>query len=226
MVSACCRACCGYWTGDSFAWGVRVAGSWIALHSNWPTDPCFCSRPQRSAWSLLGFYFDNAATDVDVLKAELQGGLASLSGSWAFVLQDRQRHRVIAARSADGAVPLRWGETRKNELIFATTDDSALGECEASDFPAGCVFISSVADRLYDVTVKRACPGRLVSFTGNHGDSVIAVRRVRSRGSLSRVVSGGDLRLIKTFAGGKLQSRPSFSDLYGSNNALSTLVDV
>ena len=93
------------------------------------------------------------------------------------------------------------------------------------EFPAGCVFISSVADRLYDVTVKRACPGRLVSFATAAGDAIIAVRRVRSRGSLSRVTSGNDLKLIKTYGGGKLQSRPSFSDLYGSNNALATMVD-
>jgi asparagine synthetase B (glutamine-hydrolysing) len=159
-----------------------------------------------------------------LLKAEMQSGLASLSGSWAFVLQDRQRHRVVAARSADGEVPLMWGETSKNELMFGTSEDSALQECEASPFPAGCVFISSVADRLYDVTVKRACPGRLVSFATAAGDAIIAVRRVRSRGSLSRVTSGNDLRLIKTYGGGKLQSRPSFSDLYGSNNALATMV--
>ena len=177
---------------------------------------------QRSAWSLLGYYHDHAGSDIELLKAELQSGLASLSGSWAFVLQDRQRHRVVAARSADGEVPLLWGETRKNELMFGTTEDSALAECEASPFPPGCVFISSVADRLYDVTVKCACPGRLVSFASG-GDAVIAVRRVRSRGNLSRVTSGGDLRLIKTYGSGKLQSRPSFSDLYGSNNALSAL---
>ena len=157
-----------------------------------------------------------------MLKSELQAGLTSLSGSWAFVLQDRKRHRVVAARSKDGGVPLMWGETNKNELMFGTTDDSALQECEASEFPAGCVFISSVADRLYDVTVKRACPGRLVSFAHAPGEAAI-IKRVRSRGSLSRVVSGGDLRLIKTFAGGKLASRPSFSDLYGSNNDLSAM---
>ena len=96
------------------------------------SHPVITLHTQRSAWSLLGYYWEHCSSDVELLKAEMQSGLASLSGSWAFVLQDRQRHRVIAARSADGAVPLMWGETRKNELMFGTTDDSALQECEAS----------------------------------------------------------------------------------------------
>jgi hypothetical protein len=56
-----------------------------------------------------------------------------------------------------------------------------------------------VADKLYDVTVNRACPGRLVSFSGE-ATAGTPMRRVRSRGALSRVTSGGDLRLIKTCA--------------------------
>jgi len=56
-----------------------------------------------------------------------------------------------------------------------------------------------VADKLYDVTVNRACPGRLVSFAAGAGAGM-PIRRVRSRGALSRVTSGGDLRLIKTCA--------------------------
>ncbi len=38
-------------------------------------------------------------------------------------------------------------------------------------------------------------------------------------------MSGVDVRLIKTYASGALRHTPSFSDLYGSNNALSTLAD-
>jgi hypothetical protein len=81
-----------------------------------------------------------------------------------------------------------------------------------------------VADKLYDVTVNRACPGRLVSFTGALPGSG-GVRRVRSRGALSRVTSGGDLRLIKTYAAGALRNTPSFSDLYGSANNLAAIAD-
>ncbi len=123
--------------------------------------------------------------------------------------------------------------------MFSTTPDSAIDETEPSAFPAGCVFISSgtqatwpvqssvthllcacaVADKLYDVTVNRACPGRLVSFAS--GAAGAPMRRVRSRGALSRVTSGGDLRLIKTYAAGGLRNTPSFSDLYGSANNLS-----
>lgn len=182
------------------------------------------SGAERSAWSLLGYYYDHAESDLDVLKSEMVAGLSSLSGSWAFVLQDRKRHRVIAAASADGAVPLQWGETIKNLLMFSTTADSAIDETEASPFPPGCVFISSVADKLYDVTVNRACPGRLVSFTGALPGAA-GVRRVRSRGALSRVTSGGDLRLIKTYAAGALRNTPSFSDLYGSANNLAAIAD-
>ena len=110
-----------------------------------------------------------------------------------------------------------------------------------------------VADKLYDVTVNRACPGRLVSFSGE-ASSGTPMRRVRSRGALSRVTSGGDLRLIKTCAcpqlrarrhaacwradnerlffcrradaAGALRTTPSFSDLYGSATNLSALNEV
>ena len=104
-----------------------------------------------------------------------------------------------------------------------------------------------MADKLYDVTVNRACPGRLVSFSGE-ATAGTPMRRVRSRGALSRVTSGGDLRLIKTCAcphsrallqyadsppalscadaAGALRTTPSFSDLYGSANNLSALNEV
>ena len=81
-----------------------------------------------------------------------------------------------------------------------------------------------MADKLYDVTVNRACPGRLVSFaSGGEGGQM---KRVRSRGALSRVTSGGDLRLIKTYAAGTLRNTPSFADLYGSANNLAALNEV
>jgi hypothetical protein len=73
---------------------------------------CARATQQRSAWSLLGYYYDHAESDLDVLKSELSAGLASLSGTWAFVLQDRKRHRVVAAASADGGAPLQWGCVR------------------------------------------------------------------------------------------------------------------
>lgn len=51
---------------------------------------------QRSAWSILGFYYDHAEHDLDVLKSELVAGLSSLSGTWAFVLHDRKARPPIA----------------------------------------------------------------------------------------------------------------------------------
>ena len=82
----------------------------------------------------------------------------------------------------------------------------------------------AVADKLYDVTVNRACPGRLVSFTGALPGGG-GMRRVRSRGGIARVTSGGDLRLIKTYAAGALRTTPSFSDLYGSAANLAAIAD-
>lgn len=59
-----------------------------------------------------------------------------------------------------GGVPLAWAEAPSGCLMFATVDDSALeAECEAAPFPPGCVFVSSVADKLFEVAVNRACPG-------------------------------------------------------------------
>ena len=82
----------------------------------------------------------------------------------------------------------------------------------------------AVADKLYDVTVNRACPGRLVSFSAPLPAGA-PLRRVRSRGGLSRVTSGGDLRLIKTYAAGTLRNTPSFADLYGSAGNLEAIAD-
>ena len=69
---------------------------------------------QRSAWSILGYYYEHAEHDLDVLKSELVAGLSSLSGQWAFVLHDRKRHRVVAAASKDGSVGLQWGCVRRS----------------------------------------------------------------------------------------------------------------
>ena len=134
------------------------------------------------------------------------------------MLQDRKRHRVVAGRSSDGDAPLLWGESASGCLMFSTTEDGALGGTSeaAADFPAGALFVSNcTSDKLYDVAVKRACPGRLVSFMQL---PVGAMRRVRSRGVLARVASGSDMRLVKSFAAGALRTSPSLSELFGSAN--------
>jgi hypothetical protein len=122
-----------------------------AVLQHTPTDdkadadfPARRAAPQRSAWSLLGYYYDHAESDLDVrgllalaatwrggcepsrnahaptlapflpprpprtcahqqvLKSEMVAGLSSLSGSWAFVLQDRKARgcRVAACARA------------------------------------------------------------------------------------------------------------------------------
>lgn len=160
------------------------------------------------------------------------------------MLQDKSHHRVVAARSSDGDASLLWGETARGCLLFSTTEDSAINdETDAADFPAGALFVSSLtSDKLYDgallrqhpltlpiahasppaALVKRACPGRLVSFQQLPAG---AMRRVRSRGGLARVSSGADVTQIKTFAAGALRTSPSLSELFASANELSAKAD-
>ena len=135
------------------------------------------------------------------------------------MLQDKSHHRVVAARSGDGDASLLWGETARGCLLFSTTEDSAINdETDAADFPAGALFVSSLtSDKLYDALVKRACPGRLVSFQQLPAGTM---RRVRSRGGLARVSSGADVSQIKTFAAGTLRTSPSLSELFANNNQL------
>ena len=81
-------------------------------------------------------------------------------------------------------------------------------------FPPGCVFVSSVGHKEYEIFVQKACPGRLVSFTKPLAAE--KARRVRSRGALAGVTrssSGKDLSLIKTYGKGMVRETPSFSDL-------------
>ena len=65
--------------------------------------------PQRVAWQLLDAYTSCADASFESLQATLTAGLAALSGGFAFVLHDRMRHRVVAARDRAGAQTLLWG---------------------------------------------------------------------------------------------------------------------
>jgi hypothetical protein len=65
--------------------------------------------PQRVAWQLLGAYAACADLSFEAMQAALTAGLAQLTGAFAFVLVDRLRHRVVAARDRAGAQTLLWG---------------------------------------------------------------------------------------------------------------------
>jgi len=75
--------------------------------------------------------------------------LRQLSGGFAFVLYDRKRHRLVAARDAAGHEELYWGVASDGEggssLMFASSAECpALGECAFSStlFPKGTVLLS------------------------------------------------------------------------------------
>jgi hypothetical protein len=65
--------------------------------------------PQRVAWQLLDAYAACADLSFEKMQESLASGLNSLSGGYAFVLVDRTRHRVVAARDRQGSQPLIWG---------------------------------------------------------------------------------------------------------------------
>lgn len=67
-------------------------------------------RSQRTAFELLDFYAKFADVDEEELEEALCAGLSVVGGGHpgAFILHDRTKHRVIAARMADG-VDLFWG---------------------------------------------------------------------------------------------------------------------
>ena len=73
------------------------------------------SATQRVAWQLLDAYTACADASFESMQAQLSAGLAGLGApgaSFAFVLHDRSRHRVVAARDRSGAQTLLWGCAR------------------------------------------------------------------------------------------------------------------
>lgn len=66
---------------------------------------------QRTAFELLNFYAKFANLGEELLEEALCSGLSVLNGasSSAFVLHDRTRHRVVAARIGSDGTDLFWG---------------------------------------------------------------------------------------------------------------------
>lgn len=126
----------------------------------------------------------------------------------AFLLHDRSHHRVVAARSASGGVALTWGETRSGCLLFATVPDTAAeAEVEGSPFPPGCVFVSSVADKLFEVAVNRACPGRLAAFAATPGVVAAGGAAAAAAAAASASAAGAGMRRVPSRGFTKARAR-------------------
>lgn len=155
--------------------------------------------------------------------------LRQLSGGFAFVLFDRAKHRLVAARDAAGEEDLFWGVCSDGEeggmLCFSDTlHTPAMEECmfSATHFPKGMVLVAqgSAAWRAppgSKLVVGPSRPGvsKLHSFTKPQ-NLVRAVPRVNSSGALCgavfRVDSTADLLMSGNLASA-MQRVSSFKEL-------------
>jgi len=174
---------------------------------------------EAAAWTLLSFYSTHAAQPTDELVRELQAALGTLAAStFAFVLHDRRRHRVVAGRSGQGA-DLFWGLSADSALMLSSTLDSAMDQADCQAFPANCLFVSSVPDA-YSLFVQRLCPGRLVGFHAPAPESpatpAAAPAPAKGLAPLCRITSGTDLAMI-TSSKGWMQRTPSMSELIAAS---------
>ena len=146
------------------------------------------------------------------MQLALLKGLAAVTGSFALVMHDRVRHRVVAARDKSGNQELMWGLTADAALVFSTTTASAIEQAvNPQAFPAGCVFVSDVDANAYNVFVKGAVPGALTSFARAAGKGPLQ-RANSSSGGFCRVLSGTDLAQISSKMGA-MGRTGSFTDL-------------
>mmetsp|Transcript_2043 Transcript_2043/g.3203 ORF Transcript_2043/g.3203 Transcript_2043/m.3203 type:complete len:297 (+) Transcript_2043:54-944(+) len=133
--------------------------------------------------------------------------LAQVQGTFAFIIYDSVRHRVLAARDRDGTAPLYWGATPEGHLLFGSRlSDLALTNPTATLFPAGVLFTSEqnllTCPGEFGWTINRVdLPGELLSFVpakdAAHFRGVKAIPRITSRGvvcgSVYKVASIADL---------------------------------
>ncbi|GAX73815.1 hypothetical protein CEUSTIGMA_g1266.t1 [Chlamydomonas eustigma] len=151
---------------------------------------------------LLDFYssFSNTelAQDENTILQEALNCLASIRGSFAFVIYDSLSHRVLASRDADGVQPLHWGATSDGQLLFGSHLED-LKDCNptATIFPPGTLFSSVHAAVAYNpgpegwVIAGQEYPGELISFMKadeEHWKSVKAIPRITSKGCVSGAV--------------------------------------
>uniref|UniRef100_A0A7S0WRI6 DUF3700 domain-containing protein n=1 Tax=Chlamydomonas leiostraca TaxID=1034604 RepID=A0A7S0WRI6_9CHLO len=161
---------------------------------------------ENDAHWLLDFYrtFTTAEGPADLSDGEEVMSkalecLAAIQGSFAFVIYDSVRHRVLAARDRDGTIPLYWGATEIGQLMFGTAiGDLAACNPTAVAFPAGCLFTSEQALAAYNpgergwVIAGDEVPGDLLSFVAAedaaHFRGVKAIPRITSKGQVCGAV--------------------------------------
>lgn len=206
-------------TGAASGIAFVDGGSWVAVSQGQLTlavtgrSAVGNTHGEDLAWELMEFYRLNCDLLYDDLVDQLQEALQDVAGVYSFVLFDRLRHRVVAARDSSGyGGELYWGLARDGSLMFSSTMDSAMVEVAELDgvqsFPAGAVFVSLVADA-YAVFVQQRCPGRLVSFQSPYAWAP-AMGDVGS--AMCRIISGTDLTKITT-SRGYMQRTPSMADI-------------
>ena len=100
-MTRCCRSCA--------RWRPRGLSTLRVCHLS--IQPLRPNAPlQSSAWSLLEHYTTIADMETNKLASSLQQSLGAHrtdGASFVFLLHDRHRHRVIAARNGDSE--LSWG---------------------------------------------------------------------------------------------------------------------
>lgn len=148
---------------------------------------------------LLDFYdtFPDATTE-DIQEQALQC-LSQINGSFAFVIYDAARRRVLAARDPAGAQPLFWGATPDGQLMFGSClEDLAACNPTATSFPPGTLFASerhmmaySPGDKGWVIEGTEDYPGQLLSFLkadAEHWRTVKAIPRITSKGVMCGAV--------------------------------------
>lgn len=209
-----------YFSGG--AWTVASTGALtIAVTGNATVGQGDGDAREGLAWELLDFYAQHATMPYDELVDELADALAEVKGQYSFVLQDRARHRVVAARDSTGnAGDMYWGLGGDGSLMFSSTMDSAIDECASVQaFPSGTVFVSMVSDA-YAVFVEQRCPGRLVSFTSPYvWDTKATASDMGVGGMMCRIMSGTDLTLITTSRGYMVRT-PSMGDVVNASASM------
>mmetsp|Transcript_4452 Transcript_4452/g.14429 ORF Transcript_4452/g.14429 Transcript_4452/m.14429 type:complete len:317 (-) Transcript_4452:82-1032(-) len=153
-------------------------------------------NPENDAERLLRLYHLLVdSMDRGTALARVISALGMLSGHFAFVIYDHGRGTVLAARDGNGTNPLYWGSTDTEVLLISNRLD-LLEDCDptATEFPAGCVFISQGGVEAYEpgehgFLMGHTCPfpGKLFSYI-NPRHHVHGVPRITSKGVLNGMV--------------------------------------
>jgi asparagine synthetase B (glutamine-hydrolysing) len=148
---------------------------------------------------LLDFYssFPEESDKDDHTERALQC-LSQIQGSFAFVIYDAARRRVLASRDSNGSQPLFWGASPDGQLLFGSClEDLSTCTPSATSFPAGILFASERTLSAYNpgdkgwVIEDEDFPGQLLSFLKSdptHWRGVKVIPRITSKGILCGAV--------------------------------------